>query len=545
VGHPDGTSEAYAFDALGRLSTRTCQDGSVCTTGHDLNGRVTTCSWSTAPGDTVTTTVADTTYQHDGLGRCTGSSQGGSVLVFAYDSLGNQTAETSNGSTVTRGFDHRGRTRITYPDGRMFAESRDAFGRLLAVAKVMGGNPVSPPIVSMQYLGMRVSKSTQANGVVTDYTYRANGDVAPPGEPDASFAACVRVTVRDAFSNVLTDKIVRRDANQRVTSEETAFSSVADAPGRTKSFTRDAAGRVTACDITRRETAGGPLIPESSVSYVLAKDGKRVSEVRNSVAGSYTQGSGDLEMGQYTTWPGGTGSIEWDDNGNLGIMPTATSQIAFAKNVQGRVVSVSDVTDPLNPVTLVSYDYDALGRCVSRSVDSPGGLSSEVTGFVFDGSVCIQELGDDGNGTINAAVTLVCGDGVRHCISTRNGTLFYPHGASTAVARESTGVFAMACTGGPDTVTNSTGAVTERFDHDDACKPIFLESNGQPASRTSAVGPLRWMAPETMWEPDINMHVGSGGDFYSPDLGMIVAKAKDTTSGVGKKEFKGHVTLLK
>ncbi len=87
-------------------------------------------------------------------------------------------------------------------------------------------------------------------------------------------------------------------------------------------------------------------------------------------------------------------------------------------------------------------------------------------------------------------------------------------------------------------ITNATGEAVERFDCDDACKPIFLDANGTPVADTSSSIGLRWLTPESAWEPEIGMFHGAGGT-YSPDLGQDVTKPKK------QKEYVGHVTLMK
>lgn len=87
-------------------------------------------------------------------------------------------------------------------------------------------------------------------------------------------------------------------------------------------------------------------------------------------------------------------------------------------------------------------------------------------------------------------------------------------------------------------ITNATGGARERFDCDDACKPIFLDADGLVTPDTSSSIGLRWLTPESAWEPEIAMFHGTGGT-YSPDLGQLVTKPKK------QKEYVGHVTLMK
>jgi hypothetical protein len=134
-------------------------------------------------------------------------------------------------------------------------------------------------------------------------------------------------------------------------------------------------------------------------------------------------------------------------------------------------------------------------------------------------------------------MTFVCADGIRQCISTRNGTLYYPHGGGeTNLERKPTAVAAIACTAGPGEagmitlVTNGSGTPVGRFACDDAYKPIFLTSDGLPSSDTSSSIGLRWMSPECAWEPEIGMFACPSG-IYSPDLGRGISSIQDEAKG--------------
>jgi hypothetical protein len=453
---------------------------------------------------------------------------------MTYDSCGNPTSESQNGRIVSRSFNHRGRTGITYPDGGLFNESRNALGQLLAITNSAGGN-----VVTMGYAGHRVIHRVQGNGVVTTWSYRSDSEMAAPVGEDFSFDECVRSTV-SASSVVLSDERVFRDRSQSVRRCETRFAAGVDAPYRSKAFTLDGLGRITACVTERRETSGGPVVPESSVSFILGSEGHRVSQIRNGVAGDYTQSDllppGDFQMGQYTTWPGSSLPLEWDDNGNLSVMTRGAMQLDFVHNGQGQLGAVNDISTAGTSLPLVTYTYDALGRRASRTSSASG--SSVTTTYVYDGGVCIQELGADGL----ADLSFVSSGGLKHCISTRNGTIYYPHGggASSSEFRWK----APELNSNSDRVvlvTSATGAVVERFDCDDACKPIFLTSDGLPSSDTSSSIGLRWLSPDSAWESEVGMFASPGG-IYSPDLGIVVSDQKDKPR---KKEYVGHVTLMK
>jgi hypothetical protein len=152
-----------------------------------------------------------------------------------------------------------------------------------------------------------------------------------------------------------------------------------------------------------------------------------------------------------------------------------------------------------------------------------GGSIAE-TRFVHDGGVCIQELTSTGE----VSTAFVCTDGLQEAFSTSGVRFFVNRGLNHWGDR---GV----CPGGSRQyphagnfvafVADSSGLPVERFDYDDACKPIFLDATGvvRPGA-TSAVGPIKWMAPEARWVPETGMFHCPGG-VYSPDLGTQVSEA--------------------
>ncbi len=528
---PDGTFESIVFNRQRFVATATFSDGTQCDYTHDLNGQVKTITWSNVPSGVVA--VALKTLQYDGLGNVISCVQGTSSVTATYDSCGDQTSETQNGLTVSRTFNHRGRTSVTYPDGKRFQESRNAFGDLTAVSAVTAaGVVVTPPIVTQDFLGHQVCRTVQRNGVTSTFTYRSDGEVSPAGPEDRSFGSCVRETITNSASAILSDTLTTRDANQRTITCQQGFSVQGQSKTRLTVTPRDVYGNVTSCVISRKDSATSPPVIESSVSYIYVLEASkrigRSSEIRNGVAGTYTRDSslppGDLQRGQYSTWPGG--GLTWDDNGNLATFQKGTSQLTFVHDSEGNLVRVMDQTGN----AVVGYDYNSRGQRTAKLAPSPTTGNLEIIiKFAYNGSTCIQETGPDNL----ADMTFVCADGIRQCISTRNGTLYYPHGGgATNLERKSTAVLALACTAGRDTadlitlVTDAAGVAVQRFDCDESRKPIFLTSDGSPSSANSSTIGLRWLAPECAWEPEIGMFTCPGG-VYSPDLGLAVSAEKN------------------
>jgi YD repeat-containing protein len=536
---PDGTHETTAYDlrwvpVTGFLT----DDTGVEVTADDLLRPI---SVTLTPPVGVTPSPP-TIYQHDGLGRCVSAQQGTNSVSFTYDSVSNKVAETQTRAAgmalITSTFDHRGRTQVVYPGGLAYNETRGAHGELLTVTEV---GKITPKIAK-EHHGRRVWRETRDDGTVTTHNYRADGEAPPAGAPDASFDRCVETTVTMGTST-LARVITRRAPDQIVTRIENSNAIDPDAAGRFKDITSDGLGRLTACVTSAREITGGPVLPVDSVSYELTADGLRVSETRNGVTGAYSQNDalppGDRQMGQYSTWPGG--SIEWDDAGNLLRMQRGTQPgLHFECDAQGRVIAVRETDASGVPGDLLAeFEYDPLGRVMVHKIHNGSPLSPPFRSFVYDGNVCIQELLPTGA----VETSFVCADGEQVAFET-GGTSYHHVGVSNAAG--SKGKQSL-CPGGvriwpqpgyrASILTNSSGAVVRRYDSDDAGKPVFLDAAGLPSSDA---GPLRWMATECLWVEETGMFHCAGG-VYSPDLGMQVTKDKTGH----KKELKGHVIIMK
>jgi YD repeat-containing protein len=527
---PDGTFSTHSFDSRGFPYQDRLLDGRIQTLTHDSCARVTSSSWSDLPADVVA--VGTSTLHYDGLHRLVSTTQDSSTVSFTYDSCGNPLSETTNGQTVHRTFSHRGRTSVTYPDGRRFAENRGSLGELLSISALDGdGAPLLPPIVAYDYVGHRVHTATQANGTVTTHTYRGDDDLTA----ESSFDTCVRTVTRDASSTVLSDVTVQRDASQRPTRCVSLFTTDPDGPARFQTFNYDGLGRRLSCLTERRETSGGPLLVESDVAYTLDLEGRRLLATGGENPGGYDQNSklppADQQMGQYSTWPGG--DLIWDDSGSLLSIARGAITQTHTYDAEGRFVACDDATagTPVSSVT-----YDALGRISTLTVHDNGGLPPATTSFVYDGSACIQELSDPGGtGTPDPALTFVSAGGIKVCISTRNGSLYYPHSSGGSQSQSNSSgamTYVGPCDASITAISDSSGSVVERVSYDDACKPSFLTASGQPSA--ASIGPIRWMAPETIWEPSSALYICPDGTF-APEFG---AAASSLMGG-------GHVTVLK
>lgn len=529
---PDGTFESIAYDARGFVSSVTHQDGSVSDFTRDPLGRTILTERTNLQLGALA--VEDYVSAYDGLGRTISVVQGTSSVLLSWDSLGNPVGEITNGRAISRTFNHRGRTSVVYPDGTIIDETRNEFGQLTSTG------PRSTPQPNMiHFLGMRIYQTVQANGVTTTYAYRGQGDTVPQG--DSSYGSCVRITTTSG-QTTLSDTLVTHSPDQRVTKARVLFSSQPTAPGRSRTYSYDGLGRVIACLTEKREILGGPVVTESDVHYTLDAGGQRVTVTGGNHPGSYFQSAsippGDAQMGQYSSWPGG--ALEWDERGNLTLFTEGTNYLDIDSDDDGRLVKV---TRNGGTTPLVTYTDDPLGRLARRTEEPGCGLPSVTKDFLWDGHFIAQELdtlGDDG--TLSAALTFVHDDrGAQHCISTRNGTSYYPVGTNachspSGMPRTCASLIALA---------SDTGAVLERYDHDEAGALLLLEPSG--SLKTTEIGPVRWMAPEG-YRDHSSGFLFLPGCVYSPVLGTITHKQKPKPKPVEKEPRHytgGHVTLIK
>jgi YD repeat-containing protein len=513
VDHPDGTYETFSYNSRGLHHQGRLLDGTTCDIEYDLNGRAVSVSLSGSPAGVAP--VPPTVCAYDGLGRPVSLTQGTSQLAFTWDSLGACVGETQGDITVSSSYSHRGRTSlrtsVQHPYQLHIAENRDSLGRVLSVSPVDATGTLSPPAASFEHLGLHVSRMVAGNGVSSSYTYRGDGDAPVAG--DHSFGMRpVRCVVTDSSGTLLADSSVSRDSAQLASSISTRFSGDPAGSSRLLGMTRDKLGRVTAWNTSRREGAGLPPVVENHVSHTLDARGDRIETTGGPYPGSYTQSPalppGDAQRGRYTSWPLGT--LHWDANRNLTRIPYGDVTHTMQYDVLGRLVSVTDATG--SPVA--QFSYDALDRLVTLTVH--GGSVPQFTRFIYDGAVCIQELGADDI----PELTHVVSGGEVICSKTRDGTVLYRIRVVDPPVISSGYV---APCDASSVITSATGAVVEHRACDGDGRPLFLTPDGQPSSTGRSVTPLRWMAPETLWLPETRLFHSSGGS-YSPALGMQVSK---------------------
>ena len=445
------------------------------------------------------------------------------TFFFVQIPLHQGIADSGTGST----YDHRGRTgyatSVQWPYQLSIVETRDAFGRVTAVtARNEAGQLVSPPVASMQHLGMRVSRCDTANGVSTTHTYRGDGDPALPDTSNFGFDRCVLTESSQQGKAIWASK-KGYDYYQSQSSM-----SVIHRNGSTRSHThdRDPLGRIISSGIVF-DAGDGILQTEYDVAYTRNARGDRLSSTGGENPGGYLQSDilppGDAQRGRYTSWP--RGPVQWDANANLTQLPTVGTLYQYLSDTRGRLVSVSNAN---TGEILAEFRYDGCDRLVQRVLHSNDGRPPSATRFLYDGGVCIHEI-DVSSGLPNQS-HLVC-DGTHLRTITSSGDIVFVHRASSGGDLSYVAPCDASC------IPAATGTPIEIISSNDAGLPLFFDGDGRPSSTSQSVTGLSWLRPGALWMPSVRLHLHGGGA-SSPDLGMQVSTTR-------KKEFKGHVSLLK
>ncbi|MEJ2392880.1 MAG: RHS repeat-associated core domain-containing protein [Gammaproteobacteria bacterium] len=207
---PDRGTTIYAYDDAGNLISKTDARGVTATYRYDALNRLTAIRYSAVPKQTGHG-VHDERYRHDGLtqlehspdvtliydsgnncsngiGRLCRVQDPSGTTDYAYDAYGNVLTETHveagrhrlNRTTTTQyRYDAGNRViAITYPDGREVDYSRDALGRIQAIAATVNGKTRNI-VTNRQYRadGL-VTTQTFGNGLVGQRQYTPQGQLS-------------------------------------------------------------------------------------------------------------------------------------------------------------------------------------------------------------------------------------------------------------------------------------------------------------------------------------------------------------------------------
>jgi len=550
---PQGSSSHCTYDQLDNITTNVDANGTITVFTYDLNDRCIRKDITPAGGATSTTTFE--VFAFDGLSRCALASNNVSVVQFAYDSLGHCVRSTQDGLATTCAFDGVGNcSSMTYPGGRTVTYTFDALDQSTSVSTSGGG---LPPISLASFAYERphqLGRILRANNASTRITW--NGGVNPANTPgDFGWRTVSAINHQVANGGPVIDRrSFSYDPNQNKTVRAQTSPFFAGAPLGTNQFAYDSLNRMRTAVNTK-----GASVQQND--YLLDGNGNRQVVTNSGGAQFYSMNAsvppGDFQADQYTVTPFG-GQL-YDHNGNLVSLSTAADALQYRYDYADRLVEV-DSTSTGVAAPVVSFAYDALGRRISKTTYPPSPAAPVTTQFVYDGA----DLDRDGilEERISGSVSRVYCWGRNDC---------YQEGGDNESVHRLVAMFNSSgqpryfhCDdlGNALALTDSSGAILERYDYDDFGLPSFLSSDGVPL--VDAGGQPLTASPQgnpflfhgMFWDSEVRLYAetrpgdedpafidprtGRGVGRREPDslvFNVINPRSGRTSSGLGQSPF--------
>ncbi|MBV5262143.1 RHS repeat protein, partial [Synechococcus moorigangaii CMS01] len=176
--HPStlGTSsttdyERYTYNSVGRLTGHRVRSGQTIAFAYDNLGRLTT---RTPPAGQLATT-----YAYDLFGRTTSVGQTGHTVSFTFDALGRQLTEVSPQGTMSYQYDAAGRrTRATWPDSFYVLYDYDVTGAVTRIRE-NGASSGAGVLATYTYDNLgRLAHVARGNGVSTSMAFNTSSQLS-------------------------------------------------------------------------------------------------------------------------------------------------------------------------------------------------------------------------------------------------------------------------------------------------------------------------------------------------------------------------------
>ena len=347
---PDTGKAVYRYDLAGNLTQRVDATGAIANYTYDALDRVLTTKYPADATENVTYTY-DQVGHGFSVGRLTSVTDGAGTLSRSYDERGNVLSERRGhgNTTLVTSYTYDAGNRvssITYPSRWSVVQSRDAMGRITAIAARAPGSSTSRPVVSgvaYQPFGP-VSALTYGNGVAEarsfDLDYRLTRLTGTGTAPLQNLAYGY-----DAANNVLS-------AANGVTAANS------------QSFVYDLLDRLT--------SATGNY---GTFGYSYDAVGNRLNQTLGSATTAYTYAPQSNRLTGIKTGPI-TQTIGTTESGDISSSSPAPLGFVtgFAYNQANRLASTSFLTVPT-----ARYTYDAFGHRIVKV-----GLVTGTTLYQYD-----------------------------------------------------------------------------------------------------------------------------------------------------------------
>ena len=329
------TTVSTVYDALGRKTQVTDQLGDTVTYTYDMVSRMLNRDYSDNTSDTFT---------YDDASRLVSATKGrySNTISYTYDQAGRRLSETQahNGEsfTISHTFDVANRvTSCTYPDGTVLNKTYTDRNLLegLSYAGTAGGSPAS--VVDFSYdASMREASRKYGNAITATRTY--NNDNTLLSLTTSNLSPVTFSYTYDANKNV-TDETVGLGA--------LGWTAAFDNEDRLSMWTRGSG-------YTGTQGANSPAM---AMAWNLDLIGNWSSVTRNGLTDTRTHNG----VHELTTVDGA--ALAYDAKGNL---TTNKYGSTLTWDIDNHLQSI--LYSGMDPADAPSYEYDALGRRLSKTV---------------------------------------------------------------------------------------------------------------------------------------------------------------------------------
>lgn len=476
--YADGTTVDYSYDGRGLIFTRIDQASETLAYTHDGAGRNTAIAFSGGGSQS---------FQYDAIGRVTyaGETANGhtSTLTYGYNALGDVISTTQQldgigGSIwqVDYGYDYAAGTyTVSYPSGVDAVYTLDPLGRLDLVQQDDGGL-----------------------AAVADYTYNDlnsffeisyGNNAANRFDYDALFRTTqVQLT---SGANTLADYGYGYDnaGNRTYLQRNHLVGSPADV------YQYDTLYQLTQAWYGADATTPGSITAYDDLqTYTLDTVGNRLEVAFDDGSSTTTQTYGPNNsaqltdsMNQYQEVDGN--SLSYDPRGNT--LADGVTTNSYGYDVLNRQISVDDGS------TSAEYIYDAMGRRIAKVVDGV------TTYFIYDKRFRVIE---ERSGATVWDARYTYGGGIDEPLMLeRNGNSYYLHRDALGSVTE---------------VTDSNGALVERYEYDVYGQPLFFDGS-YSAIAASAIG-NPYLFTGRRYDPESGNYYYRAR-IYSPALGRFLS----------------------
>lgn len=319
ITYPDSKFIQFTYDRKGNVTTKRLTDGSMINFTYDTLNRLVS---KALPGGQVFT------YTYDALGRVLTASNSAGTAAFTYDALNRVTAESFDGRITRYTYNTSGRVQtIIYPDSTVITKNFDTRNRLISILK--------------------------NNHTVVDYEYNNNNDIVKKNFPNG-ISTILQYDVDNRLTSFSTGGGTIQNTSFIYDNERNKLSvNRLNSSSLSEQFSYDNNYRITT--YKRGIIGGSPLIQNT---YTYDQLGNRTAANLNGTNTTYSINN----LNQLTNSNNGTQNINftYDNNGNL----TYDGRYYKKYDAEGRLLA-----DSLSPSNMITYDYDAFGRRVKKTLN--------------------------------------------------------------------------------------------------------------------------------------------------------------------------------